>query len=159
MAEPTSLSAFSPSPPHAGLRGSRLPQGLSPSLRQSFEEDLLEARPAARPKRERPHPPAGISQKTVARVRLPIAARQDFDLEPAVLPRERRPQRPTTEKALRAALLTGLLLNLIAFLAYGLSLTAGDLTRNDALLAAATLLPALVMLVVGEICKRGGSTG
>ena len=161
MAEPSSLSSFSPLSAHPVARGPRLPHGLHQSLRPSFEEDILDVRPAVKPgrARRRPHPPAGISRTGAPSISVPAEAipyREYREPEPDAVPRERSAKRPPAEKTLRAALLAGLCLNLIAFLMVGLSLPNGELTRNDALLAAATLLPALIMLLVGEFCRQDG---
>lgn len=132
MAEPSALSSLSSPAPRPQPRRPRLAREIHhPSLRDNFDETLEDSRP--------PAPPAFEKTEYRSSSTGPNSA-----------------EHRAAERNLRGALLIGLLLNLAAFLGIGLSLPLGTLNRADALLGAVTLIAAVGLLVLGELCRRGG---
>lgn len=144
MAEPRAFSALS-SPP-GRIQSSRvatsLPRPRRPrlGLEETFEFGVR--RPA--PSRQAAAEPETDS--------APAPARPAVE-DPSA--RLRAAEHASAERTLRWALLVSLLVNLVVFLGIGLSLPLGPITRADALLAAVTLVAAVGLLALGEICRKG----
>lgn len=150
MAESRAFSAL-PSPP-GRLHNSRAAMPLSRSrrpglgLEETFEPGAR--RPVPPPRAQAPERPDGPLEVEAA----PDLVRQEVE-DPSA--RLRAAEHASAERTLRWALLVSLLVNLVVFLGVGLSLPLGPITRADALLAAVTLVAAVGLLALGEICRKG----
>lgn len=150
MAEPGSFSAL-PSPP-GRLHSSRVSTALPHHPRRSGlnEPFDIQARRIAQPR------PAKAPEPPETPADFEAAPREGVE-DPSA--RLRAAEHASAERTLRGALLVSLFLNLVVFLGVGLSLPSGPLdtlTKADALLAAVTLVAAVGLLALGEICRRGG---
>lgn len=146
MAEPSTFSALSSTP--GRLQSSRVSTALShPPRRTALDEPFgLQARRHARPRpAETPEPPATPVDSE--------AAPREVVEDPSA--RLRAAEHASAERTLRGALLVSLFLNLVVFLGIGFSLPLESLNRADALLAAVTLIAAVGLLALGELCRKG----
>lgn len=146
MAEPSTFSALSS--PSGRLRTSRVSTALPHHPRRAGLDEPFAA-PARLKAQARPAAPSAELEPAPAR------RQEEVEVEDPSA-RLRAAEHASAERTLRGALLFSLLLNLVVFLGVGLSLPVGPLTQADALLAAVTLVAAVGLLVLGEICRKGG---
>ncbi|HEX2224364.1 MAG TPA: hypothetical protein VHN15_09175 [Thermoanaerobaculia bacterium] len=154
MAEPRAFSAL-PSPPgrlHNSRVATPLPRSRRPGLGLEETFELGPRRPGPSPRAQATEPRAVPAQVETDTEAAPAPVRQEVE-DPSA--RLRAAEHASAERTLRGALLVSLLLNLVVFLGVGFSLPLGPITRADALLAAVTLVAAVGLLALGEICRKG----